>query len=330
MSSYVVPPALICPYTLMEEEALAWAILFFGQGILLHPYPLPLPVSVQSWTDQGMIQVRFLVQTPEAIREKDRLLRGIKQYVVDNPGMGFLKYLMWAAAQEEMETQEEIAGLMKGRPFEKPQSDSPLVNGPILLCLVHEWMMQEWEVDISLAAAEKQEKNIIQGWQEDPGEESIWSPADPLILKRNDTEINCPPALAAWWELRNKLVPEPVTLFTTQHWVWAEHYGLDPEEGRTNSILLPDLGTMNKRVSQDLDGIGVIREKMEAVLRLPRGSDSKSAVDDFQIALLQLDLPLVGQYRLVFPPNASSLPAPLTPRGQRVSDPLILLLPALI
>ena len=330
MSSNSYQPALICPYTLMEEEALAWAILLFQQALLLHPYPLPLPASIQSLADQGLIQVRSPVRTREEIREKDILLRELKQYVADNPGRGFLKYLIEAAAQEEMETQEEIAGLMMGRPLKKPHSDSPLVSGPILLCLIHEWMMQEWEVETSLAAIEEQEKNLVQGWQENPEEVSIWKSADPLVLKRIETEINCPPALSAWWELKNTLVPEPVTLFTTQQWVWAEHYGLDPEEGRINSIPLPDLSSLTTASFQNPDINRVIREKMDAVLRLPIGSASKSAVDDFQIALLQLDLPPEGKYRLVFPPNSSPLPVPLSSPGQRGSDPLILLLPASI
>ena len=97
-------------------------------------------------------------------------------------------------------------------------------------------------METSLAAIEEQEKNLIQGWQENPEEVSIWKSADPLVLKRIETEINCPPALAAWRELKNTLVPEPVPLFTTQQWVWAEHYGLDPEEGRSNSLPLAGFG----------------------------------------------------------------------------------------
>jgi hypothetical protein len=330
MNSNSYQPALICPYTLMEEEALAWAILLFQQALLLHPYPLPLPASIQSLADQGLIQVRSPVRTREEIREKDILLRELKHYVADNPGRGFLKYLIEAASQEKMETQEEIAGLMTGRPFKKPPNDSSLVNGPILLCLIHEWMIQEWEVETSLAAIEEQEKVLVQGWQESPEEISIWKSADPLVLKRIETEINCPPALSAWWELKKTLVPEPVTLLTTQHWVWAKHYDLDPEEGRINSIPMPDLSSLTTASFQNSDIHRVIREKMDAVLRLPIGSASKSAVDDFQIVLLQLGLPSEGKYRLVFPPISSPLPAPLSSSGQRGPDPLILLLPASI
>jgi hypothetical protein len=250
--------------------------------------------------------------------------------VANNPGRGFLKYLMEAAAQEEMETQEEIAGLMRGRPLKKPHSDSPPVSGPILLCLIHGWMIQEREVETSLAAIEEQEKILVQGWQENTEEVSIWKSADPLVSKRIETEINCPPALSAWQGLKNKLVPEPVTLFTTQQWVWTEHYGLDPEEGRINPIPLPDLGSLTTATFNNPGIKGDIREKMEAVLFLPTGSASKSAVDDFQESLLSLDLPPEGKYRLIFPPNSSPLPDPLSSSGPRGPDPLILLLPVSI
>ena len=113
--------------------------------------------------------------------------------MADNPGRGFLKYLIEAASQEEMETQEEITGLMMGRPLKKPLRDSSLVSGPILLCLIHEWMIQEWEVETSLAAIEEQEKVLVQGWQESPEEVSIWKSADPLVLKRIETEIELSP-----------------------------------------------------------------------------------------------------------------------------------------
>ena len=315
---------LICPYTLMEEEALDWSVLLFGQALLLHPFPLLLPASIQSLADQGRLQVRSLVQTPEAIREKDRVLRGIKQFVVDNPGRGFLKYLHQVALMEDQETQEEITGLMKGRPFLKPPKDFSIINGPILLGLIHDWMIQEWEVESSLASIEEQEKKLIQGWQENPEEGSVWESIDPLVLKRNEAEIHCPPALAAWWELKNTLVPEPVTLFTTQQWVWVEYYdGLDPEESQIRSVILPDLGSLTKGIIQNTEINGVIRDKMEAVLRPTVGSVSINAVEDFQKSLLALGLPPEGKYRLVFPPN---LPSFSSPRG---SDPLILLLPAL-
>ena len=330
MNSIPLGPALICPYTLMEEEALAWAILLFNQAVMLQPFPLPLPVSYQSLADQGLIQVRTMVRNRDEIKEKDKRLREFKDYVANNPGRGFLKYLMEAAALEEMETQEEIAGLLKGRPLKRSDKDFSIFNGPILLCLIHEWMMQEWEVETSLAAIEEQEKMMVQGWQENPGEGSIGESTEPVLLKRNEAEINCSPALAAWWDLKNILVPEPVTLFTTQQWVWMGYYGLDPEEVRSSALPLPDLGSLNRLISQNSKLIGVIQEKMQAVIRPSLGPASINPVNDFQKALGEIGLPPEGKYRLVFPPHLPSLPVPPTPSGQRGSDPLILLLPTLI
>ncbi|MBI4767509.1 MAG: hypothetical protein HY787_23435 [Deltaproteobacteria bacterium] len=330
MSSNFYQPALVCPYTLMEEEALAWSIFLFGQAVLLHPYPLPLPVSVQSLADQEKIQVRSLEQTPAAIRENDRFLSGIKQYVADNPGRGFLKYLEEAASLEEGETQEEITAVLKGRPFPKPPQESSSLKGSLLLCLVHEWMMQEWEVETSLAAVQEQEKNLIQGWRENPEEEPIWKSANPLVLKGIEAEIHCPPALAAWWELKNTLAPEPFTLFTAQQWVWANYYNLDPEESRIHSIPLPYLGSLATAPLQNPDFNRIIRSKVEEVLHPAPAFAPRRAIDDFQKALLELGLPSEGKYRLLFPPDLPSSLSTPSSSGPGNSDPLILLLPALI
>jgi hypothetical protein len=322
------PPALVCPYTLMAEEALAWAVLLFRQTLLLHPYPLPLPLSFQVLADQGLIQVRSLVRTREEIKEKDKRLRAFKDYVDNNPGRGFLKYLMEAAARDKMETQEEITGLLKGRPLTGSDRDFSDINGPILLCLIHEWMLREWEVETSLAAIEEQEKIMIRSWQENPEEGSIWKSVDPVVLKRDEGEINCPPALAAWWDLKKALVPEPVTLCTTQQWVWAEYYHLDPEEVRSSSIPLPDMGSLKEGMFQNNKITGVIREKREAVLVPSPGSASKNAVHDFQKALEELGLPPDGRFSLILPPHLPSSQASPSPSGEKSPDPLILLLPA--
>ena len=75
MNSYSCKPALICPYTLMEEGALAWAIHLFSQAVLLHPFPLPLPPFCHPLVDLGFLQVRSLARSREEIREKDKSLR---------------------------------------------------------------------------------------------------------------------------------------------------------------------------------------------------------------------------------------------------------------
>jgi len=334
MSLKSLQPALICPYTLMEEEALAWSILFFKRAVLLHPFPLPLPASRQFWVDLGLLQVRSLMPTQKEIQDKDRRLREIENYIASNPDRGFLKYLREAASMQDQETQEEIVGFMKGQPFTKPLMDASIINGPVLLGLIHEWMIKEWEVETSLADIEKQEKILAQSWQEDLEEGSQWESAVPLALKRNDADILCPPALTTWRELRKQLAPEPSSLFTTQRWVWDDHYGLDPEEDRTISISLPDLSSLNRNTFQSQTEVWAqekrdiaLREKMEGLLQPSKGPDLERAVDDFQKALSALGLPSYGKYRLIIPPGQSSFKEPPDHFDKIRSDPLILLSP---
>jgi len=301
---------------------------------LLHPFPLPLPASCQFLVDLGLLQVRSLMPTQKEIRDKDRKMREFENYIANNPDRGLLKYLREAASMRDQETQEEIVGFMKGQPFTKPLMDASIVNGPVLLCLIHEWMIKEWEVETSLADIEKQEKILAQSWQESLEEGSKWESAAPLVLKRNEVDIFCPPALTSWRELRNKLAPEPSNLFTTQQWVWADHYGLDPEEDRTISIPLPDLSSLNRDTFQNQAEVWAqekrdlaLQKKMEGLLRPPKGPDQERAVDDFQKALLDLELPSDGRYQLIFPPGQFSFKEPPAHFDKFRSDPLILLSP---
>jgi hypothetical protein len=326
MSPHIFQPALICPFTLVEEEALAWSILLFGQTILLHPYPLPLPNSVSPLVDQGTVQVRSMAQTPENIREKDRLLREIKQYAMNTPGRGFLKYLEGAIGLEETETQEEITGWMKGEKSNRFLNDLPPINGSILLCLIHEWLMQDWDLQTSLTTIEEKEKLLVQGWKEDPEEESDWEVGAFGTLKEQGTEMRYPPALTAWRELKKDLVPEPVTLFTTQQWVWEDYYNLDPEENRNHSIPLPKLNSLSGVSLQNPGLIRAIRETVPGLLPLSMYLDHQQALEEFQKGLQGLNLPADGSYRLLLPPHPLTSDPPSI--NQKVLDPLILLLPA--
>jgi len=166
---------------------------------------------------------------------------------------------------------------------------------------------------------------------------SQWESAAPLALKRNDADILCSPALTTWRELRKQLAPEPSNLFTTQRWVWADHYGLDPEEDRTISIPLPDLSSLNRDAFQKQAEVWArekrdlaLREKIEGFLRSLKGSDYERAADDFQKALSALGLPSDGQYQIIFPPGQSSFKEPLAHFDKIRSDPLILLSPILV
>lgn len=322
MISDPIPPALIGPYTLLEEEALAWSILLFQQALFLHPFPLPLPPSHQSLMAQGLLQVRSLERTQEEIRAKDRSLRSIRTYIAGRPDQGMLKYLKEVSHGENQETQEEILGLLKGKPFQKEAKGSSAIDGQTLLALIHEWMLEEWEVEAEFARIEKQEKNLAQGWQENIEEGLDFPFPDHPVLKRKAVEIICPLALTAWRELKNRLVHEPVILLTNQLWVWAENYGQEPDEDRAVSIPLPDLGslslddfqkhleTQSSKPAEDLPGL------LRSLIINPQ----EESILDFQKALSGLGWPAGGRYNLVLPPVKPS-------SNQREADPLILLAP---
>jgi hypothetical protein len=330
MISEVRQPALICPYTLLEEEALAWAVLLFGQVVLLHPYPLPVPASCLEAANRNWIQVRTLPRTREEIRKKDKFLTEMDSLLANTPGRGYLKYLQGAASLEDTETREEIVSLMRGRLLGKNAPDGSAVNGPILLCWIHNWMRQEWEVEASLAEIEEREKIMALGWQENLEEEWPGESTVPRMVKKTEIEIHCPPALVAWRELKKSLVSEPMTLVTNQIWVWKSNYNLDPEEDRTVSIPLPDLGSLEKAASQNHSLMMSIREKWERVLHPPGGSDQERILVDFQESLTQLGLPVSGKYRLTFPPDPVSMKALRSSAGNKESDRLILFSPALV
>lgn len=300
--------ALICPYTLMEEEALAWSILLFNQALLLHPFPLPLPASYQALLDQGWLQVRSPSRSLEETRIKDKSLREIQAFISSHPDQSFLKYLKEGYLLEDRETQDEIVGLLKGQPSQRSPQDSPVFNGQHLLCLIHEWMMQERALEAALAKIEEQEKSLALGWQEGLEEGSIRNEGDPLILKKDQIEIPCPLALEAWRELKNQLVSEPFCLFTNQSWVWKNHYGADWEECQTSTVSLPDVsslisgsfqGLKEDRLSREM--VSRVHETWESLLKYLFSGGGEGLIPDFQIAISGLDLPDQGRYQLIIP-----------------------------
>jgi hypothetical protein len=331
MSPESLQAALIGPYPLIEEEALCWSILLFDQAVLLHPFPLPLPPAYQSLIDRGLLQVRTLKRTQEEIRIKDRSLREFQAFILSKQDVSFLKYLKEVNVLETQETQEEIVGLLKGKPFKKTPSDSSIFNGHILLCLIHQWLMQDWETDASLARIEEQEKILAQGWQEDQEEGLDWEPPSLMISKRIEEEIRCPLALTAWWELKNQLVPESLSLLTTQQWVWEDHYGLDLEESRVVSIPLPDLSSLSsatwQKHSQEfvLKEIGpIIQKNMKRLLHCFDFHSQESSAVDFLKSLSALGWPSKGEYRLILPPLQPSEEEKSVQLDQKGLGPLIL------
>ena len=325
-------PALIYPYTLFEEEALAWSILLCNRAVLLHPFPLPLPPSYLPLMDQGLLQIRSLKRTREEIRIKDRNLRAVQTYIAGLPDQGFLKTLKGPTPGDALETQEEIVGLLKGVTSRKGPGYPSAIDGQTLLCLIHQWMMQEWEMEASVARVEEQEKTLTMGWLENPEETAAWAPPVLPVLRKTETEIPCPLALTAWKELKDQLAPEPLNLFTTQWWAWAEHYGLDPDEEPPVSIPLPDLGPLSSpNFQKQLEARGPLKTG-SAVSRFPEGllrsllvSPQEGSIVDFQKVLSGLGLPPGGQYYLILPPINPSLKGPTAHRKGNGRETLILL-----
>jgi hypothetical protein len=197
-------------------------------------------------------------------------------------------------------------------------------------------MLKEWEVEASLADIEQQEQIMAQGWQESLEEGSQWETASPLLVNKNDIEILCPPALTAWRELKNKLAPEPSILFSTQRWVWTDHYGLDPEEDQIIALPLPDLSSLCsanfQKHAKNLASLNksLLRESLVKLLRSFGVQEQKRSIDDFKKSLSGLGLPPNGKYQLNLPPFQSSWKEPLAHFDQRGSIPLFLFSSALV
>jgi hypothetical protein len=325
---------LICPYPFIEEEALAWSILLFDRVLLLHPFPLPLSETYRSLAEQGLLQIRTAVRTVEEIRQKDRILREIKAYIAGRPDHGLMEYLKQTRLTAQEETREEIIDFLKGEPLQNPPKDPSALTGSILLCLIHDWMIQEQAIAFSWAKVAEQEKYLIQGWRESPEEESIWQGPSPGDLKRIETEIPCPLALSDWKALKAHLFPEPLPLLTTQSWVWTDCYGFDPQDGRTNSIPLPDLSfsdltgfVKESREWAAQSSVKRLRETFREHLRAVMTSGGDETTAEFQKSLAALGRPSGGQYCLVLPSLAFLSGRPEIFSGKNETDWVMLLAP---
>jgi hypothetical protein len=306
MKSLPHPSALICPYPLLEKEVLAWTVLLFNQVYGLMPFPVAVPEPLQKLVDTGLLQMRIFPRTGEEIREKDRFLRNLHYYVAGLPELGFLEYLNQAGFKKEFETLDEILRSLRGG-FSSEAAQAPSVlTGSFLLCLIHDWLVQEWSIDQALVGVEQMESALAQGWQEDFGEETSLAVPRPQKLIRALKEIPCPLALGTWRILRNSLFPEPRTLITTQSWVWADYYGFDPREGRVDSILLPELGSewVEKREEWEAQGKGkTFIESLAGLLAAGNEKEWKAKSAEFGGFLRDLGLSQLGRYRLIFPPR---------------------------
>jgi hypothetical protein len=306
-------PILVSPYTLLDEEALGWSLLLAERVIFLHPFPLIFPEPCRPLFERGLIQVLTSPSSPEEIREKDRKIREFQAFVSQNPDFSFLEYLRQSHHPEPLETRDEILTQLRGgtpkmnRVRESPGDPA----GDILLCLIHDWISQQWEIDRSLDRLADQEKalaGIMEAGFEFSGD---WAAPGSSFVASADPELYCPPALLAWKKLEERLAPKASGMITTQKWVWKDLYRLAPDDPSVPSLPLPgSVHASAESFQQDIhswNSAGLLRPIRQMLGELTLGSlPDGQKVKDLQTALEALALSGPGRYRLVLPP----LPSP--------------------
>ncbi len=316
----------VTPYTLMEPEATYWSLLLFGPLVFLHPYSLVWPAPYRELLTGGLIQVLTPDRTPEEIRQKDRALREFQSFAAQNPDFSFLEYLRQVKPGEHLESRDEILGLLRGQPA-NPREETETrqtLSGELFLCIIHDWLSKEWEIDLSLGDFGEQELALARIMDQSPEFSLDWASSEKPFVSPTEAEMVCPPALAAWRKLRAQLAPGPVRLLTNQPWVRREHYALAGDESPSPSLPLPALRFPSfegflasyRRWSQAGDLIP-LRQRIENFFSKPGTSDRER--DEFLEDLKLLNLKEPGRYSLYLPPPALPFPAP---------EPLLLVAPA--
>ena len=318
--------ALVAPYTLMEPEATYWSLLLFGPLVFLHPYALACPDPYQRLLAEGLIQVLAPDRTPEEIRQKDRRLRDFQTFVAQNPDFSFLEYLRQVKPGEHLESRDEILDLLRGKPSKPREAEEPwkALEGDLFLCIIHDWLNKEWEIDLSLDKFEAQELGLARIMDESPEFSSDWAASEKTFIAPTEAEMVCPPALTAWKALRAQLATGPGRLVTNQPWVRQEHYALTGEDSSSPSLPLPALrfpsfeGFLEShRRWSEAGKLSPLRQRIEDFFSKPGASEQE--MGDFLDALNQLNLKDPGRYALYLQPPALPSPAP---------EPLLLIAPA--
>jgi len=313
MKSRLLQKVLICPYTLIEEEALAWSLILFDQVTFLHPFPLRLPVPYEGLIAQGLVQIFSPQRTREEIREKDKRLREIQAFLAGNPDRSFLELLKKARPAGPFESRDEIISLLRGRPPVGGGKPENRLEGDILLSLIHDWMLQEWEIVQSLKKIEAGEKSLSEGWKEGFEEAVHWGTIEPGFVESRQIEVVCPPALKAWWKLKTELGPEFSFLLSTQRWVGSEVSGSDFEDKQVLKISLPEIGSFpfesfedRLKSWQEKEVLRPIRETLNHLIETSALSEREGLAHDLQTVLTGLGLPASGRACLILPPSRPS------------------------
>jgi hypothetical protein len=303
-----IPSILYSPYTLMDEEALGWSLLLSEQVVLLHPFPLILPDPWRPLLERGFIRVLTSPRSPEEIREKDRKIREFRAFASQHPDFSFLEYLRQSHLEEPLESRDEIlAHLRGGTPnTNRVRESQGEPAGDILLCLIHDWISQQWEIDHSLERLADQEKalaGIMESGFEFSGD---WAAPGSSFVASGDPELYCPPALLAWKKLEERLAPKASGMITTQKWVWQDRYRLDPEDASVITVPLPgrpfrsvDALSENLQTWSESGILPPIR-RLLGELALGAGPGGPKA-DALQAALAGLPPLEPGRYTLVLP-----------------------------
>jgi hypothetical protein len=326
MKKEIKPPVLITPYTLMEEEATYWSLLLFGPLLFLHPYALTCPETYRKLLAEGLIQVLSPDRTPDEIRQKDKRLREFQTFVSQRPDFSFLEYLKQARPGKQLETRDEILDLLRGKPVKSRGEAEPrnTMEGDLFLCIIHELLNKEWEIELSLEQLQEQELGLARLMDQSPEFSRDWAASEKTFIAPFEAEIICPPALAAWEALRAQLASGPGRLLTDQPWVRRVHYGANSEEFPSPGLPLPALRFPSfeeflesyRRWSQAGD-LAPLRQWIEDFFSGPGTSNQERA--KFTEALDQLRLKDPGPYSLYLPPPTLPFPA---------AEPLLLITPA--
>jgi hypothetical protein len=317
---------LVTPYTLMEPEATYWSLLLFGPLVFLHPYTLAWPAPYQELLAEGLIQVLAPDRTPEEIRQKDRGLREFQTFVAQNPDFSFLETLRQVKPGEHLESRDEILDLLRGRPTKHREGVETrnTLTGDLFLCIIHDWLNKEWEIDLSLEQFGEQELGLARIMDQSPEFSTDWAASEKTFIAPTEAEMVCPPALTAWKELRAQLAPGSGCLITNQPWVRQEHYALTDDESPSPSLPLPALRfpsfdgfLAGYRSWSQAGNLSPLRQRIENFFSKPGTNEQE--MGEFLDALNQLNLKGPGRYSLYLPPPA--LPSPLP-------EPLLLISPA--
>ena len=278
------------------------------------PIPWPGPDPYQKLLAEGLIQVLTPDRTLEEIRQKDRRLREFQTFAAQNPDFSFLEYLKQVKPGEHLESRDEILGLLRGQPA-KPREEAETrtaLTGDLFLCIIHDWLNKEWEIDLSLEQFGEQELGLARIMDQSPEFSSDWASSEKTFIAPTEAERICPPALTAWKEMRAQLAPGPGRLITNQPWVRREHYALTGEEFPSPSLPLPALRFPSfevflasyRRWSQ-AGNLSPLRQRIEDFFSKPETSEQE--MGEF-LDVLKPTQP--KRSRPLFPLSSSSRPSP--------------------